>query len=310
MKLSELVRMIRRERGLSQAELAEKVGVSQASMSYYERGQTSPTDAIVAKLEEAFELPQGELLQRAQGPDQPADVQAPNMSASDYVEQQRREMLETFRSISQEHAVFDQPAAETGGDLAFAVDLRSHLVFAVVDGTGSGVPGALSSLFAASAMAGQLSLQQAGVVWPHEMIRATELVGRLLGAEDRLAEIFVGLFDRRHRELSYCRTSFPVPYLRSRDKISRLRGSEDEFGFCWSGKVTLGPDALLLVGTDGVAHLATKSSRTYWDTPELKTAIQNSRTPDDLVQHLKRRATTEYGGQGKRDDMLALVLSL
>ena len=55
MKLSELVRMIRRERGLSQAELADRVGVSQASMSYYERGQTTPTDAIVAKLEQLGE---------------------------------------------------------------------------------------------------------------------------------------------------------------------------------------------------------------------------------------------------------------
>ncbi|MCK5806743.1 MAG: SpoIIE family protein phosphatase [Lentisphaeria bacterium] len=308
MKLSELVRMMRRERGLSQAELADKVGVSQASMSYYEREQTTPTDAIVAKLEEALELARGELLRRAQGPDQGAEAPAP--IAEEHIEHHRREMLETFRSISHEHAVLDRPAAETGGDLAFAVDLRSHLVFAVVDGTGSGTPGALSSLFAASAMMGQLSLQQAGVVWPHEMIRATELVGRLLGAEDRLAEIFVGLFDRRHRELSYCRTSFPVPYVRSRNKILRLRGSQDEFGFCWSGKVTLGSDALLLVATDGVAHLATKSSRTYWDTPELKMAVQNSRTPEDLVQHLKRRAATEYGGQGKKDDMLALVLSL
>jgi len=309
MKLSEHLRMIRRERGLSQAELANRVGVSQASMSYYERGQTAPTDAIVAKLEAALGLAPGELLQRAHEADQRA-VSPAGMSAADYVEQHRRQMLGTFHGVAQEHAVLDHPAGETGGDLTFAVDLRSHLLFAVVDGTGSGIPGALSSLFAASAMAGQLFLQKGGVVWPHEMISATELVGRLLGTEDRLAEVFVGLFDKRHRELSYCRTSFPVPYLRRGDKISRLRGSEGEFGFCWSGRVALGAHALLLVATDGVAHLATKSSRPYWDTPELKTAIQNSRTPEDLVQQLKRRAATEYGGQGKRDDMLALVLAL
>lgn len=309
MKLSELVRMIRRERGLSQSDLAGKVGVSQASMSYYERGQTTPADDIVSKLEDALDLPRGELIRRTKGAGERVPV-APTISAVDSIDQYRRGMLEAFGRISQPHSLFDKPASETGGDLAFAVDLRSHLVFAMVDGMGSGAPGALSSMLAAAAMVGQLSLQQSGVVWPHEMIKAAELVGQVAGLGDRPAETFVGLFDRRHRELSYCRTSFPIPYLRSRDKISRLRGSEDEFGFCWSGKVTLGPDALLLIATDGVAHLATKSRRTYWDTPELRTAVQNSRTPEDLVQQVRKRATTAYGGKEERDDMLALALSL
>lgn len=279
-------------------------------MSYYERGQTTPTNEIVSRLEESLELARGELLRQDQEGGREEKVPAPVSWVADHIEEHRSEMLETFRSISQEHALFDKQAAETGGDLAFAVDLRSHLAFAVLDGTGSGTQGALSSMLAASAMVGQLSLQQAGVVWPHEMLRATDFVGQVLGVRDRLAEAFVGLLDRRHRELSYCRTSFPVPYLRSRNKISRLRGSDNEFGFCWSGKVKLGPDALLLVATDGVAHLATKSRRTYWETPELKAALSNAQTPEDLVQQLRRRARTEYGGQGKKDDMLALVLSL
>ena len=307
MRLSEIVRKKRREKGLSQAELARKVDVSQASMSYYERGQTTPKEEILRKLEETLELEQGELIQRAQT-DQLAEPVSASMA--DSLENQRRSLVDSFNTIPEAHTVLDLPVAKTGGDLTFAVDLRSHLLFSIVDGTGSGRQGALSSLLAASAMVGQLSLQQSGVVWPHEMIQASDFAGQILGSEDRLAEVFIGLFDRRHKVLSFCRTTFPVPFLRSRNKISRLRGSDGEFGFCWSGKVKIAPDSLLLVATDGVAHLATKSRRTYWNTPELKTAIGNARTPEDLVQQLRRRVATKFGGDGKRDDMLALVLSL
>ncbi len=307
MKLSDLVRRMRRERNLSQAELARRARVSQASLSYYERDRARPSAEVLRRLEHALVLRPGELADRVE--DEQRKGTDVTTASAQILGEQRTRLLEGFAALPERHAILDRPAGEVSGDLAVVMDLRSHLLFAVLDGIGTGTVAALSSLLAASAMIGALSVD-GGIVWPHELVRATDALRRTLRTDDRLVEGFVGLLDRRHRELSYCRTSFPVPYLRTQERLSRLKGAEEELGFCSSGKVKLGAQALLLVATDGLAHLATKASRTYWDTPELKSAVQHARTPSDLVTQLEARAATDYGGQGSRDDILALALSL
>ncbi|MFC1611153.1 SpoIIE family protein phosphatase [Myxococcota bacterium] len=302
--LGERLRRARRERHLSQAQLAGDVGISQAAVSYYERGRATPADDVTRRLEQALELPAGTLSHATPA----GHVDRASTPSHLEIEEHRRRMLQSLEVLPEGHAVLDFPAGPTGGDLAFAVDLHSHALFAVLDGFGSGAPAALSSLVAASAMIGPL--QQAGVTWPHELVRASSLLARVLVIEEPLAEMFVALFDRRHRELSYCCSSFPPPVLRIGDKISRLRGTAEELGVAYSGRVKLGDQAMLLVATDGLAHLATKSSRTFWDTVELKAAVEHARSPRDLIRALERRAGTEYGGQGAKDDMLALAISL
>ena len=57
----------RERRGWSQTELAEHSGVSKASISKIERGEMSPTAALLVRLAGAFELTLAGLLLRAEG---------------------------------------------------------------------------------------------------------------------------------------------------------------------------------------------------------------------------------------------------
>lgn len=63
MEPAELIRSVRRRRGLSQAELARRAGTSQPVVSAYERGHRDPTYRTLRKLVEAG----GELLQLSAG---------------------------------------------------------------------------------------------------------------------------------------------------------------------------------------------------------------------------------------------------
>lgn len=54
--LGEKIKRIRIWKNLSQVELAEKVGLSRQTISYYEKGEHFPTIDIVVKLAEALEI--------------------------------------------------------------------------------------------------------------------------------------------------------------------------------------------------------------------------------------------------------------
>ena len=56
MELSERVKALRRESKLSQAELAEQIGVSQQCISEWERGKTEPTLTFIVKLSDIFNV--------------------------------------------------------------------------------------------------------------------------------------------------------------------------------------------------------------------------------------------------------------
>jgi transcriptional regulator with XRE-family HTH domain len=61
---AQLIRTVRRRRGLTQAQLAARAGTSQPVVSAYEHGRRDPTFATLVKLIEAS----GELLQIDAGP--------------------------------------------------------------------------------------------------------------------------------------------------------------------------------------------------------------------------------------------------
>ena len=56
MEFSKRVKALRRENHLSQAELAEKIGVSQQCISEWERGKTEPTLSFIVKLSDIFNV--------------------------------------------------------------------------------------------------------------------------------------------------------------------------------------------------------------------------------------------------------------
>lgn len=56
------VREIRKERGLSQVELAAKVGIDRSYMGFLERGERNPSLEVIAKIAEALSVTPDELL--------------------------------------------------------------------------------------------------------------------------------------------------------------------------------------------------------------------------------------------------------
>ena len=66
-RLAERIRAEREARGWSLSELAERSDVSKAMISKVERGEASPTAALLGKLSGAFELTLATLLARAEG---------------------------------------------------------------------------------------------------------------------------------------------------------------------------------------------------------------------------------------------------
>lgn len=67
LKLAERLRVEREARGWSQGELAQRSDVSKAMISKIERGEASPTAALLGRLSGAFELTLATLLARAEG---------------------------------------------------------------------------------------------------------------------------------------------------------------------------------------------------------------------------------------------------
>lgn len=60
-QLSKRLVALRERRGLTLDELAEKSGVSRASLSRIERGETSPTAAVLGRLGAVYQVPMAEL---------------------------------------------------------------------------------------------------------------------------------------------------------------------------------------------------------------------------------------------------------
>lgn len=64
MKIGEIIKELRTERGLSQAALAREIGVSQKAIDYWERGINEPKASYILALAEFFGVSSDDLLGR------------------------------------------------------------------------------------------------------------------------------------------------------------------------------------------------------------------------------------------------------
>lgn len=56
MKIAERLKELRQENGLSQSALAQKIGVSQKAIDYWERGVNEPKATYIVKLADFFDV--------------------------------------------------------------------------------------------------------------------------------------------------------------------------------------------------------------------------------------------------------------
>lgn len=61
-RLGDQIKYFRTQQGLSQAKLAEKLGVSQTAIFYWESGSREPDIETIGKIENALTIPPGQLL--------------------------------------------------------------------------------------------------------------------------------------------------------------------------------------------------------------------------------------------------------
>ena len=56
MKTSKIITDLRKEKSLSQSDLANKIGISQVMVGKYERGDATPSIEVAKKIADAFEI--------------------------------------------------------------------------------------------------------------------------------------------------------------------------------------------------------------------------------------------------------------
>ena len=67
MQIGKLINLLRTAEGLSQTELAEKLGITRAYLSQIENGHNDPGMSLMRKLSEYFDVPIGILLGGGEG---------------------------------------------------------------------------------------------------------------------------------------------------------------------------------------------------------------------------------------------------
>lgn len=298
--LGTLLRRLRREKRISQAQLARDAGVSQAVVSYYERGMNAPSPQVAERIEAALGLARGELAGATGRPRSSGSA-----DGTSNVEPPRGAFVGTLGMLPGPFALLDLPADADGGDLAFAVDLRSHVYLVVVDGQGSGLAAAASGRLAAACAFGATMMPGGGVPTPEDVVEAVLRFGRAFGSPGA-AGICAVAFERRSRTMRMCRHNVPAPYLRS-ERLALWTGKPEGPGGAFVGERQVADDALLLVATDGVASMATSTGQPLWKAPDLRTLLAKATEPDQVADALRKRAGA-LGEAARRDDMLAVVV--
>lgn len=275
-------------------------GISQAVVSYYETGRATPSPETAGRLAKALNLPTSDLTHAINEPErehQPVTRDA---------ELPRDSFLKTLRTLPGRVATLDQPAGEDGGDLAFAVDLRSHVFLVVLDAQGSGPTSAPFARLAAATAFGATIVPGGGLPTPEDIVDATIRFWRFVEVPVSSSAICVVCFDRQGRRIRQCRLGMPPPFLRS-GRLAQWTGKPDGPAGAFVGETELGADGLLLVATDGIAHISTKGERPLWDAPEVRTMLARATDPSQVVDMLTRRAGLPIGAQ-RVDDRFAIAV--
>ncbi len=71
MRVGQKIKALRKDRGWSQGELAEKVGIKAQNISRYEKGHVSPREATLAIFADAFGVPLSEFTESLTPPEIP-----------------------------------------------------------------------------------------------------------------------------------------------------------------------------------------------------------------------------------------------
>lgn len=308
------LRRARREAGLSQAELARRAGVSQPLVSYYERSTGEPDGEGLESIAKVLGVPieaGGRMVEATVS----AIAQAAKVSArGSRVERvppavpligapMRAALLASLDRCELEIALLDRPAPDSGGDVALAVQLRNHVLVAVLDGTGAGPAAGMSALLQAASMLGALGSAQ-GLIWPDELLEALADLPRSFGLTS-LAASFVLLMDLRHAELAWASSRFPTALLRNKQRVTPLRGERREN--LEHGRMSLEPDWMLLVATDGVAHAMSRGAKPLFETREVQQLLKGAHHPQELIDRLGERVPSSHGGPP--EDGLALAIT-
>lgn len=291
------LRRARLAAGLSQAELARRAQVSQPLVSHYERSLGEPQGQALTKLAAALKLKLSPESSEAR-----AAIDHGGGSSRGWLDAARKRLLSTLEDTPLRIAVFDRPLAGAGGDLAFAVKTRSHLMVAVIDGMGSGEPATVGALVCAASLLG-IAHATRGIAWPDEILAAFDATAKDLGSP-RLTATTLALLDLRHAELSWSASGAPAALLRNAGDVGPLRG--ERAGALESGRVTLHPDWILLLATDGVAHLPSRSGDALWASPATRRLVRDARTPQELMSGLS--AMLGRRGSDMHDDALAIAM--
>lgn len=96
------LRALRKERGLSQTELANVLGYGYTAISNYEKGRNEPTVGVLIALAEYFEVSVDELL----GTKRFYENKKTFQMFCDLNMRQREKVLELIRSFQKDNAVF------------------------------------------------------------------------------------------------------------------------------------------------------------------------------------------------------------
>lgn len=224
-------------------------------------------------------------------------------NAIEEMNSKRVKHLLSLEALPEICAFLDRPLTEVSGDLAFALDLRSHYLLAVLDGTGHGPGAGLDALMVASSIMGRCSFPR-GLVWPNEVLQGLQVWKELQETWGEMAVMFLALVDREHREMHYCRgvSYFPPPWLNTNGRVYQLNGVNEAGAYC--GRLSLGDQATLLVATDGIAHMSHVGDKTYWEARGKDLALGTD--PSKIVREIEADAL----GCESRDDQLALAILL
>jgi len=115
MKFNERLKELRERRGLSQADFADKIGVSKSAISMYERGERTPDYDTLEAIADFFNVDIDYLLGREKG-------------STYYIDPEVAEIAQELFENEQKKILFDLSNKATKEDLAMTIEMLAHMV--------------------------------------------------------------------------------------------------------------------------------------------------------------------------------------
>lgn len=102
MNFSERLKDLRMQKGLSQIELAKKIGLSNSTISMYERGEREPDFETLDLIGDFFNVDVNYLLGKEVGSTYYLDPQAAEMAKEVFEREEMRVLFDTVKDVSKE----------------------------------------------------------------------------------------------------------------------------------------------------------------------------------------------------------------